>query len=207
MFVQFYRSKVGESCFFFFSLLGQRKSFSLFVFSMSPLPHLQFWIIILEKMPEWHWESDKLLSESPGKFVIICTLTLSQEGEGTTQTAAAPFTLISDLDFFLIILSFLNKCKICSQSPSRWGSQWRWNRRPIVAFIFPYWLYMFQYSNRFSFQLYQIYLILVFGCRFQYLTGGKHFQNLLKYCKIITLSLPAFSLKVESFVRLVQSRS
>ena len=54
MFVQFYRSKVGESCFFFFSLLGQqRKSFSLFVFSMSPLsPHLQFWIIILEKMPE-----------------------------------------------------------------------------------------------------------------------------------------------------------
>ena len=38
MFVQFYRSKVGESCFFFFSLLGQqRKSFSLFVFSMSPL--------------------------------------------------------------------------------------------------------------------------------------------------------------------------
>ena len=207
MFVQFYRSKVGESFVFFFTA---RKSFCLFVSLISRcLPHLQFWIIILEKMPEWHGESDKLLSESPGKFVIICTLTLSLEGEGT-QTAAAPFTLISNLDFFLIILYFLNKCKICSQSVSRWGSQWRWHR-PIVALIFPYWLYMIQYSNRFSFQLCQIYLILVFGCRFQYLTRGKHFQNLSKYCKIITLSLPAFSLKVESFVRRgmgrVQSRS
>ena len=49
MFVQFYRSKVGES---FFSFTA-RKSFSLIVSLVSRcLPHLQFWIIILEKMPE-----------------------------------------------------------------------------------------------------------------------------------------------------------
>ena len=95
-------------------------NFSLHYCSSTPslLPsgkfYLRFWIIILQKMLEWQRRSDKSLSESLGKFVIICTLTLSPGGEICRGTGTA--ILLSPL--FLIIL-FHNNCKICVSSSAQ----------------------------------------------------------------------------------------
>ena len=96
MFVQFYRSKIRISEMWkfletIFSICLQFQFPSLFLHSLLPSGkfYLRFWIIILQKMLEWQRRSDKSLSESLGKFVIICTLTLSPGGEICRGTGAA----------------------------------------------------------------------------------------------------------------------
>ena len=121
MFVQFYRSKIRISEMWkfletIFSICLQFQFPSLFLRSLLPSGkfYLRFWIIILQKMLEWQRRSDKSLSESLGKFVIICTLTLSAGGEICRGTGTA--ILLSPL--FLIIL-FHNNCKICVSSSAQ----------------------------------------------------------------------------------------
>ena len=200
MFVQFYRSKIRISEMWkfletIFSICLQFQFPSLFLHSLpSGKFYLRFWIIILQKMLEWQRRSDKSLSESLGKFVIICTLTLSPGGEICRGTGTA----IPLSPLFLIILLH-NNCKICVSSSAHSTMQCRvsCSAPPIVA-IFPYLLCMGQYSNIFSFQLYSIYPILVFWCCFQYLTGGK-FKTAARQENIVKLKFIS-SNKVESFV-------
>ena len=120
MFVQFYRSKIRISEMWkfletIFSICLQFQFPSLFLHSLpSGKFYLRFWIIILQKMLEWQRRSDKSLSESLGKFVIICTLTLSPGGEICRGTGTA----IPLSPLFLIIL-FHNNCKICVTSSAQ----------------------------------------------------------------------------------------
>ena len=121
MFVQFYRSKIRISEMWkfletIFSICLQFQLPLLFLRSLLPSGkfYLRFWIIILQKMLEWQRRSDKSLSESLGKFVIICTLTLSPGGEICRGTGTA----IPLSPLFLIIL-FHNNCKICVSSSAQ----------------------------------------------------------------------------------------
>ena len=200
MFVQFYRSKIRISEMWkfletIFSICLQFQFPSLLLHSLLPSGkfYLRFWIIILQKMLEWQRRSDKSLSESLGKFVIICTLTLSPGGEICRGTGAA----IRYLRFFSSSYFITTVKSVSAAAHNAVPGVLLCSAPPIVA-IFPYLLCMGQYSDIFSFQLYSIYPILVFWCCFQYLTGGNfktaaHQENIVKL-KFIS------SNKVESFV-------
>ena len=121
MFVQFYRSKIRISEMWkfletIFSICLQFQSPLLFLYSRLPSGkfYLRFWIIILQKMLEWQRRSDKSLSESLGKFVIICTLTLSPGGEICRGTGTA-----IPLSPLFLIFWFHNNCKICVSSSAQ----------------------------------------------------------------------------------------